>query len=335
MSAVNKQGSDLYEWLRYVQITDRVDVHNRYGSGWTVRTVSKIESWYGKIKKIIFDNNCYVNVDLNANLSWQSLYSSKIAKLNTFTHNKCGLSKELKICTICNEKCCGICGDGVIEFWFGSKWIYHCKNCSLKIEKRDIFNSIYKAFQNIDNNVNNVNNDIFIHIITDYSIGFEVKCCNKSCDNFIVFDSKYQFLSYKNNQCNEIYYYKVYVNNHTIANNTAFSIYGITRRIFCSLCTTNKIYCAFKCGNYDIDNYKLQSLDIICLNHPFCIICNQMLHSGTKCIKCHNYFDSHGYQCGVYDPHNYCKNCIIMTQTGKMIKLLTRINIPFINYNDD
>eukprot|EP01084_Bolivina_argentea_P298716 514818_1 len=171
-------------------------------------------------------------------------------------------------CTICNRKCCKNCY--IIRDYILKQ--YHCKDCSISTEYQRIFSSICAAIFNKSTMDINI-----IHLMTSYSTGVTVQCCNKTkqikemrpCFNEINFNTMFEMeinvaTAYRTTHKNKYHYIPTY---NTM--NGTIMIYDEQRRIFCEECTLYDIHTCQICLSFKESRFHLPTAwhAAICGNH--------------------------------------------------------------------
>eukprot|EP01084_Bolivina_argentea_P082140 148740_1 len=194
---------------------------------------------------------------------------------------------ELKICT----KCSVLMGN--------SKF---CEPCATAKEHNNLETTIFKALDYLKGD----NVTLIIKCITDFSMGWILKCCNKNakCREPIIIDSIVQFEKKKDHNNKTIYYYTpkyLSINKPTIIiNNRKY-------RLFCNFCKKNKLnICSLK----NCKKKESNSIEMICGLHPNCYICSISLakcewDQKFVCKSCKNMF------CDDHILNRKCEECYI------------------------
>eukprot|EP01084_Bolivina_argentea_P180122 311183_1 len=191
-------------------------------------------------------------------------YNDWMAKLHTYTeihlHSDCASRNRFRTCNNCTGKCCEQCN--ILDDL--------CAKCVNLNEYNDIYEMISDCA--------NCFYDGIIACICEYSVGIVVECCNKTCQNEIVYINKFECMGIilpkeQKNKSTSVAYNCYIVENIDDINNTLYSIrqmYGYNVRIFCKYCVDSKLQTCMSNGCYQYDSHFL------CVTH-----CNTFQYSST------------------------------------------------------
>eukprot|EP01084_Bolivina_argentea_P281047 480807_1 len=228
---------------------DIIDVKNQWSDLWFVGSVTSITFVNTKYKinvTPLSGIDVYPRGNHHFHLKPQFL-NDWLAPLGTYTpihwNQNCYHCYGMQ-CEICQKSWCLLCAIDKSETW--------CRKCMYKFEYDNIYQSVSYCVPYFYNEI--------IKCISDYSIGNVVKCCNNlSCDNEIVFESKWQYVKWKKGQGHYDWLFYEVTDSVELKHNVR-SIYGDTLRIFCIDCReSDYLKACVYCINKDCDPF--------CMNH--------------------------------------------------------------------
>eukprot|EP01083_Nonionella_stella_P123200 371137_1 len=236
-------------------------------------------------------------------------------------------------CCVCYETCCQQC---CYSLGYTDDIIY-CKRCMKKVGYESLYGAIYEA-------INQLGLGFELHIIgimMDYCIGYAFECGNKEekCENDVVFDNMSQFRDKRDITRQTIYYYYTDLEGKQLLLKHAKPTVSFDKkqlRIFCAVCTRNRIkwcmYCRrhqeipskyteqFKCITPESRRWTrrrkrtTQTHGTACLNHPVCSKCNTLSDKPcSRCRSCDAYF-CHKTCCIDFIGRKYCEPCAIQKE---------------------
>eukprot|EP01084_Bolivina_argentea_P123010 218014_1 len=228
--------------------------------------------------------------------SWRWIYytykpfdTTIINKLNTYTlkhyylHDTssqiCSALSTYRTCYRCKNECCARCN--VCRIRKRKQNYYYCSECIIVQSYNSIYDSVLKSAK-----IYNLY-PFIVRVITDYSVGIILKCCNSyACNNHISINNKFELNINRDMDGKTIYKYYVRRMNMTIDNLQIEVAYKKRLRIFCTYCTQFELTYCNNCNHKEIKAH-------ICLdvsNRLQCKLCKTFVEpeniENDKCKSC-------------------------------------------------
>ena len=208
--------------------------------------------------------------------------------------NICNGRSGLKLnkCYYCKNKYCKTCGNTDLSL---------CKNCIILEEYQWIFDGLLRTVNDIETIV--IGTDV-IGIITEYAMGYAVKCCVWDCNDEVSIENRWDL--WDNLQSNEIKErkYSWYEITKKQLEDGVYDIYDMKIRIFCKYCTENVL---LNCKQSWCDN---MDAGIICKQHLYCIQCGKRDYISGACYPM-GYQRLNVEECSICNKLGkaYCTDC--------------------------
>eukprot|EP01084_Bolivina_argentea_P188057 323820_1 len=179
---------DFVNYKKYNCNGNNIHYYNR--NDWNQDNMKKFKfiNYSGSIMRI-FCTSCTNETSRCVLCSYKDVLDSNRVCIN---HKYCHICNSAKYsavkCDVCMKYCCSINKEGSICAKNKNDIINHqCKQCWINIEKEELEQSLFDSIKLMNNNIANV--------IIQYTIGAEIliECCNEECDEYIQFDSSFQY----------------------------------------------------------------------------------------------------------------------------------------------